>query len=124
LRMNLGSSPCDITLAQQSAEDFSGIEKGSFDVVVLNSVVQYFPMIDYLVKVLEGAIKAVRPGGSIFIGDIRNFQLLEAFHTSVQLQNAPSSLAVRDLRERVQKQVQDEKELVIDPAFFRSLPQS
>src|SRR6185369_1340961 len=77
---------------------------------------------DYLVKVLEGAIKAVRPGGSIFIGDVRNFQLLEAFHASVQLYNAPSSLAVRDLRQRVQKQVQDEKELVIDPAFFRILP--
>jgi hypothetical protein len=38
------------------------------------------------------------------------------------LHNAPSSLAVRDLRQRVQKQVQDEKELVIDPAFFRILP--
>ncbi len=119
-KANLGG--CDITLSQQSAEDFAGIEERSFDVVILNSVVQYFPMIDYLVKVLEGAIKAVRPGGSIFIGDVRNFQLLDAFHTSVQLHNAPSSLAVRDLRQRVQKQVQDEKELVIDPAFFRSLP--
>ncbi|HEY0365245.1 MAG TPA: amino acid adenylation domain-containing protein, partial [Pyrinomonadaceae bacterium] len=119
-KANLGS--CDITLSQQSAEDFSGMEEGSFDVVILNSVVQYFPMIDYLVKVLEGAIKAVRPGGSIFIGDVRNFQLLEAFHTSVQLHNAPSSLGLRDLRQRIQKQVQDEKELVIDPAFFRILP--
>jgi SAM-dependent methyltransferase/alpha-ketoglutarate-dependent taurine dioxygenase len=122
LKTKLDSCTCDITLAQQSAEDFSGIEKGSFDIVILNSVVQYFPMIDYLVKVLEGAIEAVRPGGSIFIGDVRNLQLLEAFHTSVQLRNSPSSLAVRDLRQRVQKQVQDEKELVIDPAFFRLLP--
>src|SRR5215212_6989644 len=122
LKTSLDKGSCYITLSQQSAEDFSGIEAGSFDVVILNSVVQYFPMIDYLVKVLEGAIKAVRPGGSIFIGDVRNFQLLEAFHTSVQLHNAPSSLAVRDLRQRVQKQVQDEKELVIDPAFFRILP--
>ncbi|HJP93409.1 MAG TPA: amino acid adenylation domain-containing protein [Pyrinomonadaceae bacterium] len=113
---------CDITLSQQPADDFSGIEESAFDVVILNSVVQYFPTIDYLLKVLEGAIKAVRPGGSIFIGDVRNLQLLEAFHASVQLHNAPSSLAVNDLRQRVQKHVQDEKELVIDPNFFRQLP--
>jgi hypothetical protein len=41
--------------------------------VILNSVVQYFPTIDYLMNVLEGAVKVVRPGGSIFIGDVRNF---------------------------------------------------
>jgi SAM-dependent methyltransferase/alpha-ketoglutarate-dependent taurine dioxygenase len=113
---------CRITLAQQSAEDFSGIERGSFDVVILNSVVQYFPTIDYLLNVLEGAIKVVRPGGSIFIGDVRNLKLLEVFHASVQLHNAPSSLSIRDLRQRIQKQVQEEKELVIDPAFFNELP--
>jgi 2-polyprenyl-3-methyl-5-hydroxy-6-metoxy-1,4-benzoquinol methylase len=124
LKTNVGHAidGCRITLAQQSAEDFSGIEQGTFDVVILNSVVQYFPTIDYLLNVLEGAIKVVRQGGSIFIGDVRNLKLLEAFHASVQLHNAPSSLSVRDLRQRIQKQVQEEKELVIDPDFFRELP--
>jgi amino acid adenylation domain-containing protein len=113
---------CSITLSQQSAEDFSGLQEATFDVVILNSVVQYFPRLDYLMNALEGAIKVVRPGGSIFIGDVRNLRLLEAFHTSIQLHNAPASLPVRELRQRVQKQVQQEKELVIDPAFFRQLP--
>ena len=124
LKANLAHAPqsCSITLSQQPADDFSGIEESTFDVVILNSVVQYFPTIEYLMNVLAGAVKVVRPGGSIFIGDVRNFQLLEAFHTSVQLHNAPSSLAAADLRQRVQKQVQQEKELVIDPAFFRELP--
>jgi amino acid adenylation domain-containing protein len=113
---------CNIRLSQQSAEDFSGIEEAAYDVIILNSVVQYFPTIDYFIEVLEGAVKAVRPGGSIFIGDVRNLSLLEAFHTSVQLHNAPSTLPLRELRQRVQKQVQQEKELVIDPEFFRLLP--
>ncbi len=113
---------CRITLAQKSAEDFSGLDEATFDVVILNSVVQYFPGIDYLMNVVERAIKVVRPGGSIFIGDVRNLKLLEAFHASVQLHNAPSSLSVRDLRQRIQKQIQQEKELVIDPAFFKELP--
>ena len=124
LQANLVHVPesCRITLAQQAADDFSGLAPASFDVVILNSVVQYFPALDYLMNVLEGAIKVLRPGGSIFIGDVRNLKLLEAFHTSVQLHNAPSSLSVRDLQQRIQTQVQQEKELVIDAAFFKALP--
>src|SRR3989442_7924392 len=37
----------------RSADDFRGIEPGSFDTVVLNSVVQYFPDGAYLERVLE-----------------------------------------------------------------------
>jgi 2-polyprenyl-3-methyl-5-hydroxy-6-metoxy-1,4-benzoquinol methylase/alpha-ketoglutarate-dependent taurine dioxygenase len=124
LKANLVHAPesCRITLTQQPAEDFSGIPEATFDVVILNSVVQYFPTIDYLMNVLHGALKVVRPGGSIFIGDVRNLKLLDAFHTSVQLHNAPSSLSVRDLRQRVLTHVQQEKELVIDAAFFKALP--
>ena len=40
------------TLQARAADDFSGMDAGSFDVVVLNSVVQYFPSADYLVEVL------------------------------------------------------------------------
>ena len=35
-----------VTVRHQAADDFSGIEPGSFDVVVLNSVIQYFPGLD------------------------------------------------------------------------------
>jgi SAM-dependent methyltransferase len=44
----------------QRAEDFAGIPPGSFDTLVLNSVVQYFPNIDYLVHVLAQAAEALR----------------------------------------------------------------
>jgi SAM-dependent methyltransferase len=83
-----------LELLQRRADNFDGIEAGIFDLVVLNSVVQYFPGIDYLLRVLEGAIKVVKPGGSIFIGDVRSLPLLEAFHLEVQLQQAPEWLPV------------------------------
>jgi len=60
--------------------------------VIINSVVQYFPSVEYLVKVLEQTIKQVRPEGSIFIGDVRSLPLLRAFHTSVQLYQASDTL--------------------------------
>ena len=41
---------------QRPADDFRAWRPASFDLVVLNSVVQYFPGVDYLVRVLEGAV--------------------------------------------------------------------
>ncbi|MEG4492791.1 amino acid adenylation domain-containing protein [Microcoleus sp. D3_18_C4] len=111
----------NVTLLQKMATDFEGVETAAFDAVILNSVVQYFPNIDYLVQVLEGAVKATAPGGFIFIGDVRSLPLLAAFHASVQLYQAEPSLAGEQLQQRVQMQIFQETELVIDPDFFSAL---
>ncbi|MEG4575130.1 amino acid adenylation domain-containing protein [Microcoleus sp. N3A4] len=111
----------NVTLLQKMATDFEGVETADFDAVILNSVVQYFPNIDYLVQVLEGAVKATAPGGFIFIGDVRSLPLLAAFHASVQLYQAEPSLAGEQLQQRVQMQIFQETELVIEPEFFSAL---
>ncbi|MEG4032706.1 amino acid adenylation domain-containing protein [Microcoleus sp. S36b_A4] len=111
----------NVTLLQKMATDFEGVETAAFDAVILNSVVQYFPTIDYLVQVLEGAVKATAPGGFIFIGDVRSLPLLAAFHASVQLYQAEPSLAGEQLQQRVKMQIFQETELVIEPDFFSAL---
>ena len=112
-----------VTLSQRMADDFDGIAAESFDTVVVNSVVQLFPSIDYLVRVLEGAVNSLAPGGAIYVGDVRSLPLLEAFHTSVQLHQAPATLPTEQLRQRIRKYLAQEDELVIDPAFFTALKQ-
>jgi amino acid adenylation domain-containing protein len=112
-----------VTLLQKMADDFEGVEAESFDAVILNSVVQYFPSIDYLLQVLEGAVKTLASGGFIFIGDVRTLPLLQAFHASVQLHQAEPSLTREQLQQRVQMQMFQETELVIDPVFFSALKQ-
>lgn len=112
-----------VTLCQKEADNFEGIEAEAFNAVILNSVVQYFPSINYLLRVLEGAVARVEPGGFIFVGDVRSLPLLEAFHSSVQLSRAPSSLSRSQLLTRVKQSIAQEKELVIDPAFFIALKQ-
>lgn len=112
-----------VRLYQKMATDFDGVEPEAFDAVILNSVVQYFPNIDYLVQVIEGAIKSLAPGGFLFIGDVRSLLLLQAFHASVQLFQAESSLSREHLQQRVQLQLFQETELVIDPDFFSALKQ-
>ena len=112
-----------VTLSQRSALDFEDVAENSFDAVLIVSVTQYFPSIDYLLQVLEKAVNAVEPGGFIFLGDVRSLPLLEAFHASVQLYRASETLSRETLQQRVQKQLFEEKQLVIDPAFFTALKQ-
>ncbi|MCV3214074.1 amino acid adenylation domain-containing protein, partial [Plectonema radiosum NIES-515] len=112
-----------VSLKMRMADNFEGIEADAFDTVILNSVIQYFPSIDYLLRVLEGAVNAVSSGGCIFVGDVRSLPLLEAYHASIALYQAPQELERDLLLERVRKQVATEEELVINPAFFTALAQ-
>jgi amino acid adenylation domain-containing protein len=124
LREQIGMSEGElgeVKVEQREADDYEGIEEGSYDCVVLNSVVQYFPSMSYLVKVLEGAARVTRAGGHIFVGDVRRLGLLEAFHTSVELSRAGNTTRKEELRERVRRRVRQEKELVIDEEFFRAV---
>ncbi len=115
-----------VTLIERSGDDFSSPlaeKKGTFDAVIINSVVQYFPGVEYFLRVLEGAAQMLAPNGFIFAGDIRNKALLETFHTSVQLRQAPLTMLTEQLRQRIQKLIAQENELVVDPEFFKALPQ-
>jgi amino acid adenylation domain-containing protein len=110
-----------VTLQSREASDFSGVAPQSCDGIIIVSVAQYFPNIDYLVQVLESAVNTVADGGFIFLADVRNLALLEAFHASVQFYRAPDRLTKAELKQRVYKQVSEEKQLVIDPDFFHAL---
>ena len=103
-----------LELRRRRADDFEGLEPGTFDLIILNSIVQYFPGIDYLIRVIEGAVKVVKPGGFIFIGDVRSLPLLEAFHLAVQLHQAPASLPVAQLEQRVKRHMAQEEELIVE----------
>lgn len=99
----------------RTAEDLSCFEPGSFDAIVLNSVVQYFPGPEYLLRVLHDATALLAPGGAFFIGDVRNQRLLQTFRRS--LLDAGNE-AEDELERRVAQAVADEEELTVDPDFF------
>ncbi|MBE8968393.1 amino acid adenylation domain-containing protein [Nostocales cyanobacterium LEGE 12452] len=112
-----------VTLKTRAAHEFDDIESNAYDLVILNSVIQYFPSLDYLLSVIEGVIKTVSSQGKIFIGDVRNLNLLEAFHTAVEFYRASDKLSIQDLRQQIQKSIRTEGELLIDPDLFIALKQ-
>lgn len=111
--VHLHAGPADVVLAGLS---------GQFDMIVLNSVAQYFPDAEYLINVLTRAADLATPGGTIFVGDVRHLGLLEAFHTSVELERAPAETTTDDLRQRVRERIDNDAELVVAPQFFEALP--
>jgi amino acid adenylation domain-containing protein len=110
-----------IRLFERGADQLDDFEAQSFDAVVINSVVQHFPDVDYLLKVVQGAVRLVRPGGHVFIGDVLNLNLLESFHTSVQAYRASGELTVAKLRRAIRQQMSLEKDLQLAPEFFEVL---
>ncbi|MFC0105614.1 amino acid adenylation domain-containing protein [Kibdelosporangium aridum subsp. largum] len=108
-----------VVLKVQAADDVAGLPHGFFDTVVLNSVVQYFPSEGYLRRVLGLVMRLVAPGGAVFVGDVRNAELVEEFSTAVVIaQGDEDPVAVR---ERVRRAVSVEQELLIAPGYFPAL---
>ncbi|MFV1966025.1 MAG: amino acid adenylation domain-containing protein, partial [Pirellulaceae bacterium] len=117
------SSLSHVRLATMAANGLRDLEVGSFDTVILNSVVQYFPDIDYLLDVLEAATDRVESGGRVFVGDVRCLPLLETLHTSIEMQRAGGAISRDDLRMCAGERERRDQELVIDPEFFHALKQ-
>ncbi|MEQ8464529.1 non-ribosomal peptide synthase/polyketide synthase [Coleofasciculus sp. E1-EBD-02] len=110
-----------VRLLHQMADDFTNIPPAKFDTVVINSVVQYFPSVEYLLQVLDGAMATLGQSGTIFVGDVRSLPLLEAYHAAVQLSRLPGDTPVEQWQQQVNQSVTAEEELVIDPSFFIAL---
>ncbi len=110
-----------VTLHECSADQTAFLESQTFDTIVINSVIQHFPDVDYLMRVLEEAVRLTRPGGHIFIGDVLNLALLETFHTSVQLFRASDADTCGQLRQRIRQLLDHERDLCLAPQFFRAL---
>ncbi len=110
-----------VQLEQRLADNLQGFAPGSFDTIIINSVTQYFPSMDYLAQVLTDALALLQPGGCLFVGDVRSLPLLAAYQASIQLFKAEESLPTGELAQRIQQGQAREEELVIDPAFFMTL---
>ncbi len=110
-----------VTLQRRAADEFDGIPTGHFDTVVINSVSQYFPHVEHLARVVEGAIQAVQPGGRVFVGDVQSFALMECYRTAAELERLPPETPVDVLRSAVQRRIAAEDELMVDPDFFHRL---
>jgi amino acid adenylation domain-containing protein len=87
-----------------------------YDTIIINSVCQYFPGMGYFEEMLEQALAKLSAGGSVFLGDIRNYEghkelIRERFAYKGE------SCSQREIDQIALK----ENELLISPEYFRKL---
>ncbi|MEW1601535.1 amino acid adenylation domain-containing protein, partial [Streptomyces sp. NPDC093808] len=109
-----------VTLRHRAADDTEGLPAGYFDTVVLNSVIQYFPDVDYLDRVIDAVTPLLAPGGRIFVGDVRDLRAARVFETEKHLVRlAPGRhTSTAALRRSIGRALLNENELLVDPAWF------
>jgi natural product biosynthesis luciferase-like monooxygenase protein len=109
----------NVSLERLAADELAAlIGSELFDAVVVNSVIQYFPDVDYLARVLRAAFSRLKPGGALFVGDVRSLAHLEAFNTAIELARADDATSVAELQTRLRRRTAEEGELLLDPLFF------
>ncbi|WP_379129610.1 amino acid adenylation domain-containing protein [Paenibacillus sp. sgz500958] len=111
----------NVRLYQKSADDLGELQSETFDTIILNSVIQYFPSGEYLQEVIAKLLGMLSKDGSLFIGDVRSLQLLASYHTSVELYKADDELTVAELKDRIKNSIASENELLVDSKYFLSL---
>ncbi|MGE0725138.1 MAG: amino acid adenylation domain-containing protein, partial [Alphaproteobacteria bacterium] len=105
-----------------AAHEIEALTLGRFDTIILPSVVQYFADETYLIEIIAQLIEtSLEPGGAIFIGDVRHKGLQDAFNLSVERRRCRPDVEAAELRERVRRKTDQERELLLDPAFFTGL---
>jgi len=90
----------------------------NYDTIILNSVSQYFPDAMYFTRILDTLIDQTVRDGQIFLGDIYNYDYLEDFHLSVQIQQQPTSMKLSQFRTLVNELIAKESQLYINPQFI------
>ena len=108
-----------VQLLVQPAHVTEGLPQGYFDTIILNSVIQYFPNGGYLTDVIDNALDLLAPGGTLFLGDVRNHSLQGAFQTAIALARMTTTDAA-EIRQRVHRAMLGEPELLLAPEFFTS----
>ena len=111
-----------VQLRQGDALNLSAFGSMTFDTIVINSVAQYFPSTNYFNKVLKQALDCLSDGGKLFLGDVRNLDLLEAFATSTVLYQADNTATIDKTQQMAALAIQNEEELLLSPSFFADLP--
>ncbi|KAL7780532.1 hypothetical protein CFE70_010556 [Pyrenophora teres f. teres 0-1] len=111
-----------IRMYKATAADVGRLEQPvAASLVVVNSVVQYFPSLDYLFKMVQQLVE-LEGTRTLFFGDVRSCALHREFLATLAVHMAGDKATKADIRRMVADMERVERELLVDPAFFTALP--
>ena len=110
-----------IELYQLDALNIDKVPENKFNLIIINSVAQYFPSLDYLFKMLKKLELYVSSNCFIFLGDIRSFELQNLFYLDV-INSRESNLNNNELKNKIDFLKNRENEMFYHNNLFDILP--
>ncbi|KAE9391127.1 acetyl-CoA synthetase-like protein [Gymnopus androsaceus JB14] len=103
-----------------AAHELETLPTQHYSLVVINSVVQYFPSSSYLIQVISSIIDLM-PEGRVFIGDVRSYALTPFHNLERVLATFKDETSIEDVREAMDAYDKAQRELLLSPSFFFEL---
>lgn len=103
----------NIELCQCSADKIGDMVSDKVDIVIINSVCQYFPDMEYFEKVLEETLGLLKASGALYLGDLLDRDLLKDFEKEL------TEYQIRHQEKKVKTDRSDE--LWIRRSYFNKL---
>jgi 2-polyprenyl-3-methyl-5-hydroxy-6-metoxy-1,4-benzoquinol methylase len=93
---------------------------GNFDLIIINSVAQYFPDLNYFFDFIEKCETKVSSTGALFFGDIRSYDLADKFYQDIARFKFPDDEEkARAFSQRTKKK---DNETLYSTGLFKNLP--
>ena len=94
-----------------TALELDQLSDQKFDLIIVNSVIQYFPNLDYLRYFISGCLELLSDDGVLFLGDLRDKSLQADYYRSLISD-------YENLEEKIIEKRLFEEELFVDRRFF------
>ncbi|KAI9903483.1 hypothetical protein N3K66_000012 [Trichothecium roseum] len=110
-----------VRMQQGTAADVGKVPSPlSPNLVVINSVAQYFPSREYLLRTVEDLVR-LDGVETIFFGDVRSYPMYKEFQISKAVCLLGDSATRNEIQDKMSEIERVEQELLVDPAFFTAL---
>lgn len=110
-----------VRMQQGTAADVGKVPSPlSPNLVVINSVAQYFPSREYLLRTVEDLVR-LDGVDTIFFGDMRSYPMYKEFQISKAVCLLGDSATRNEIQDKMSEIERVEQELLVDPAFFTAL---
>lgn len=105
---------------KHSAPSSCGDVPCNVDTVVINSVIMYFPSIEYLYKTFEECARHLLPGGAIYCGDVRDSRTLRSFYYSIAAYRDGFGIDLESavVRESIDEAICNDPHLLVSPLDY------
>ena len=122
--INSGITNVDFVTARADQIDLlETVNNGETDTVIINSVIQYFPNVEYLESVIKNSLDIVKTG-RIIIGDIKDYRLIEEFHLTLT-EHSMEKMGITPNDDALKRKhlysIEHEKEFLVSPEYFIEL---